>query len=86
MGTIAFFGPRTVNSSTTSRPAVNVSDDPEGTDGAEYWYSRTDQVIVTRNRKLLGWPRLAEAAEPIAERPGLPVFTDAHHNLLRILK
>ncbi|HEX7219327.1 MAG TPA: fused MFS/spermidine synthase [Burkholderiales bacterium] len=66
--------------------AVNVSDDPEGTDGAEYWYSRTDQVIVTRNRKLLGWPRLAEAAEPIAERPGLPVFTDAHHNLLRILK
>ncbi len=66
--------------------AVNVSDDPEGTDGAEDWYSRTDQVIVTRNRKLLGWPRLAEAAEPIAERPGLPVFTDAHHNLLRILK
>jgi hypothetical protein len=66
--------------------ALNVPDDPEGTEGAEYWYSKTDQVIVTRNRRLLGWPRLAEAAEPIAERPGLPVFTDAHHNLLRILK
>ena len=66
--------------------AVNVSDDPDGADGAEYWYSNTDQVIVTRNRKLLNWPRIAEVADQIPERPGLPVFTDAHHNLLRILK
>ena len=44
------------------------------------------RVIVTRNRRLLAWPRLAEAASPIAERPDLPLFTDAHHNLLRILK
>ena len=66
--------------------AMNVGDVPEGVDGAEYWYSSTDQVIVTRNAKLLAWPLLAEAAEEIEERPGLPVFTDAHHNLLRILK
>jgi len=66
--------------------AVNVSDSPDEDDGPEYWYSSTDQVIVTRNRKLLGWPTLAEAAEPIEERRDLPVFTDAHHNLLRILK
>jgi protein-L-isoaspartate O-methyltransferase len=66
--------------------AMNVADVPEGEDDAAYWYSATDQVIVTRNRKLLGWPRIAEAAEEIADRPGLPVFTDAHHNLLRILK
>ena len=66
--------------------AVNVSDVPEGEDGAEYWYSSTDQIIVTRNAKLLAWPRIADAAEEIAERPGLPIFTDAHHNLLRILK
>jgi SAM-dependent methyltransferase/MFS family permease len=66
--------------------AVNVPDIPDPSDGPEYWYSSTDQVIVTRNRALLGWPRLAEAAEPIAERPGLPTFTDAHHNLLKILK
>ena len=43
-------------------------------------------VIVTRNRRLLEWARIAEAAEEIEDRPGLPVFTDAHHNLLRILK
>jgi hypothetical protein len=66
--------------------AVNVSDSPTADSGPEYWYSSTDQVIVTRNRQLLEWPRLAEAAEEIDERPDLPVFTDAHHNLLRILK
>jgi hypothetical protein len=66
--------------------AMNVSDTPDGDEGAEYWYSSTDQIIVTRNRALLAWPRLAEAAEAIEDRPGLPTFTDAHHNLLRILK
>jgi hypothetical protein len=66
--------------------AVHVSDDPVGESGPEYWYSSTDQVIVTRNSALLGWPRLAEAAEEIEPRPDLPLFTDAHHNLLRILK
>jgi hypothetical protein len=66
--------------------AVNVSDSPEGVEGHEYWYSSTDQVIVTRNAALLSWPKIAESSEPIADKPGLPVFTDAHHNLLRILK
>ena len=36
--------------------AVNISDSPDAEDGPEYWYSSTDQVIVTRNRKLLEWP------------------------------
>ena len=66
--------------------AVNVADTPADENGPEYWYSATDQVIVTRNRRLLDWPHIAEAAEPIEPMPGLPVFTDAHHNLLRILK
>jgi hypothetical protein len=66
--------------------ALNVSDSPDAEDGPEYWYSSTDQVIVTRNKKVLEWPRIAEAAEEIEDRPDLPVFTDAHHNLLRILK
>jgi spermidine synthase len=66
--------------------AVNVSDVPEAEFGPEYWYSATDQVIVTRNRRLLGWPRLKMAAEEIEDRKDLPTFTDAHHNLLRILK
>ena len=67
--------------------AMNVPDVPEDAgDGPGYWYSSTDQIVVTRNRALLDWPRIAEAAEPIDDRPGLPTFTDAHHNLLRILK
>jgi hypothetical protein len=66
--------------------AVNIGDSPDEEDGPEYWYSSTDQVIVTRNKKLLAWPAIAEAAEPIQDRRDLPTFTDAHHNLLRILK
>jgi len=66
--------------------ALNVSDEPDGWDGAEYWYSSTDQIIVTRNSALLAWPRIAEVADEIPDRPELPTFTDAHHNLLRILK
>jgi hypothetical protein len=66
--------------------AVNIADSPAADSGPEYWYSATDQVIVTRNRRLLDWPRIAEAAEEIEPKPGLPVFTDAHHNLLKILK
>ena len=32
------------------------------------------------------WPRIDDASEEIEDRPDLPTFTDAHHNLLRILK
>jgi spermidine synthase len=66
--------------------ALNVADSPVAETGPEYWYSATDQVIVTRNRRLLDWPHVAAAAEPIEPRPDLPLFTDSHHNLLRILK
>jgi hypothetical protein len=66
--------------------AVNIGDVPDGEEGPEYWYSSTDQVVVTRNKKLLAWPTIAEASEPIADRPDLPTFTDSHYNLLRILK
>jgi SAM-dependent methyltransferase len=66
--------------------AVNIGDVPEGEEGPEYWYSSTDQVIVTRNKRLLAWPVIAEAAETIADRHELPTFTDSHYNLLRILK
>ena len=38
--------------------AVLVSDAPESTEGADYWISGTDQIIVTKNARLL-------AAEPI---------------------
>ena len=66
--------------------AVVVSDQPNFTSGAEYWLSSTDQILVTRDRKLLDHPALRDVASPVADRPGLPTFTDAHHNLFRILK
>jgi hypothetical protein len=64
--------------------AVNVSDNPDVAEGPEYWYSATDQVIVTRNRKLL--ERIDDFSDDIEDRASLPTFTDSHHNLLRILK
>jgi spermidine synthase len=66
--------------------ALVVSDSPAHEAGPEYWYSSTDQVIVTRSRRLLEADPVAEAADDIEDRPDLPVFTDSHHNLLRILK
>jgi spermidine synthase len=67
--------------------AVVVSDSPAGAqEGKEYWYSSTDQVIVTRNKKLLEAEPISEISDPIEDRPELPTFTDSHHNLLRILK
>jgi SAM-dependent methyltransferase len=66
--------------------AVNVSDSPSAEEGPEYWYSSTDQIIVTRNRKLLDHPFIADVADVIEDRKDLPTFTDSHHNLLKILK
>jgi len=66
--------------------AVLISDAPKSTSGLAYWYSSTDQVLVTRNRTLLQHPRLNDVAVAIADRKDLPTFTDAHHNLVRILK
>jgi spermidine synthase len=63
-----------------------VSDWPDSQDGIGYWMSATDQVLVTRDAKLLQHPRIREASERIAERFDLPTFTDARHNLFRILK
>jgi hypothetical protein len=66
--------------------ALNVSDSPSADSGPEYWYSSTDQIIVTRNPQLLEHPFIADVADIIPDRADLPTFTDSHHNLLRILK
>ncbi len=66
--------------------AVLVEDSPSSSTGADYWLSSTDQVLMARDRRLLEHPRIAAAAQPIADRPALRTFTDAHHNLFRILK
>ncbi len=65
-----------------------VSDSPSYTDGPEYWLSSTDQVVVTRNAALFDSPRFkdAESVTQIEDRKDLPIFTDYHHNLFRILK
>jgi len=66
--------------------AVLISDSPEGREGADYWMSSTDQVLVTRDARLLQHPRILETSERIEERFDLPTFTDARHNMFRILK
>jgi hypothetical protein len=67
--------------------AVAVTDIPqEDPNGPGYWRSSTDQVLVTRNKAVLAAASLRDSAMPIEDKPGLPTFTDAHHNLLRILK
>ena len=66
--------------------AVLVADNPASQSGADYWLSSTDQILVSRDRKLLAHPRIQAAASQIKDRPDLPTFTDAHHNLVRILK
>ena len=67
--------------------AVVVSDAPAGSDsGPEYWLSATDQILVTRNRELFTSDALRYVATPISDRGDLATFTDAHHNMFRILK
>jgi spermidine synthase len=67
--------------------AVLVSDIPAGSDnGPEFWLSATDQILVTRDRQLLESDTLRFVATPISDRANLATFTDAHHNLFRILK
>jgi hypothetical protein len=66
--------------------AVVVSDVPNFDSGPEYWLSSTDQILVTRNKALLQADSLRYEANPIEDRPDLKTFTDAHHNLFRILR
>jgi hypothetical protein len=66
--------------------AVLVSDTPVTSNGADYWLSSTDQILVTRDAALLTSDEIRYVATPIADRPELRTFTDAHHNLFRILK
>ena len=66
--------------------AVLVSDVPENTEGADYWISGTDQIIVTKNARLLAAEPIRSVAEPLAPRPDFRVWTDDFYNLSRILK
>ena len=58
-----------------------VSDDDTGGDA-----SRTDWVLVTRNKKLLGDKKIKEQIGEISPIPGLRLWTDDFNNLVQILK
>jgi SAM-dependent methyltransferase len=66
--------------------AVLVSDAAEDDDGADYWISATDQIIVTRNTCLLAAEPIQSVAQPLTPRPDFRIWTDDFYNLLRILK
>jgi len=66
--------------------AVLISDTPQFDSGAEYWLSMTDQVIMTRNPKILQAEPIRSAAQAIAKSPRVPMFTDDYINLISILK
>src|SRR5688572_9344021 len=68
--------------------SVLVSDAPEGSYEAkhDYWNSSTDQIIVTRNRKLLEAEPIRSAAQPLHPRLDFRVWTDDFYNLFQVLK
>ncbi|MGH8649367.1 MAG: spermidine synthase, partial [Burkholderiales bacterium] len=66
--------------------AVLVSDVSESDEGADYWVSDTDQIIVTRNARLLAAEPIQSVAQPLPPRPDFRIWTDDFYNLLRILK
>jgi hypothetical protein len=66
--------------------SVLVSDQPADGNDHRYWDSSTDQIIVTRNDKLLAAPAIHAAAEPLAPRPDFRVWTDDFYNMLHVLK
>jgi hypothetical protein len=58
-----------------------IEDEAEKTDLA-----KTDWVLVSRSKKVLGSKDVSEADSDIDEIPGLAVWTDSYNNLFRIMK
>jgi hypothetical protein len=68
--------------------AVMVTDSPDTTHSrdVDYWTSRTDQIIVTRNAALLTARAVRSASEVLAPRGDFRVWTDDFYNMLQVLK
>ena len=66
--------------------AVLISDSSQSEEGADYWISSTDQILVTANRALLDAPKIRETATVITVPAGFRVWTDDFNNLVRVLK
>ena len=66
--------------------AVLISDWPESTEGADYWLSATDQILVTSNRAVLNAEAIQTVGTIVEAPAGFRVWTDDFNNLLRVLK
>jgi hypothetical protein len=66
--------------------AILVSDWASSNDGASYWLSGTDQIVVTRNQAVLDAEPIRSVADPLPQRPDFRVWTDDFYNLFTILK
>ncbi len=66
--------------------AVMISDSPANEDGANYWLSRTDQILVTANRALLDSEKIKSVGKVITAPAGFRVWTDDFNNLMTVLK
>ena len=66
--------------------AVLISDSAGSEEGADYWISGTDQILVSSNRALLESEKISAAAKVLTAPPGFRIWTDSFNNLLRVLK
>ena len=66
--------------------AVLISDTPQSQEGADYWLSTTEQILVTKNRRLLESEQIRDAGKPLVAPPGFRAWTDDYNNLLGVLK
>ena len=66
--------------------AVLVSDTPHSEEGADYWLSATDQILVTSNRRLLESAQIRDAGKVLVVQPNFRVWTDDYNSLWRVLK
>jgi SAM-dependent methyltransferase len=66
--------------------AVLISDAPQSTEGADYWLSGTDQILVTSDRALLESEQIRSVGKTLVPPPDFRVWTDDYNNLWRVLK
>jgi len=66
--------------------AVMISDSSGSEEGADYWISGTDQILVTSNRALLESEKIGAAGSVLTAPPGFRIWTDNFNNLLHVLK
>jgi len=62
--------------------AVQVQYEP----GDDNDFSRSDWILVTRNRTFIERPEIVKAGQTITPQPGLRLWTDQFNNLFQILK